>query len=187
MKQLWTDTETSGTDPNKHAIIQIACIVDTPKGLTEWSSFIKPWPGAVIEDQALAVNGITREQIETFPDHKAVFAEFLAIMAQHVEKFDTRDKFWFKAYNASFDMGFIHAWARACGEKYLMSFIRWPEQCVAQAISLQYPDRWAALKSRKLAAVAVEFGIELPENLHDAMADIRLTKQLWEVAIGNRP
>jgi DNA polymerase III epsilon subunit-like protein len=182
MKILWCDTETSGLDPNKNAIIQIACIIDTPKGTREWTSYIKPWPGAVIEDEALAVNGKTREELEAFPDHRAVFAEFLSVLGEHVAKYDPSDKFCFRAYNASFDMSFVHAWARACSEKYLMSFIRWPEQCCAQAISLRHHDRWAALKSRKLAAVAAEFGVQLPENLHDAMADIRLTKELWEKA-----
>lgn len=182
MKTIWCDVETSGLDPNRNSIVQIALIIEA-RGLTlEWSSYMRPWPGAEIEDQALAVNGLSREQVQSFPSHLSVFSEFVAVMEKFVDKFDRRDKFWFRAYNASFDMSFVHAWARACGEKYLMSFIRWPEQCVAQAISIKHPDRWARLQSRKLGAVCQEFGVALGENAHDALADVRATKALWEAA-----
>ena len=182
MKKLWFDAETTGVDPMRHAIIQMAVIVETPQAEVVWETKMRPWDGAEIEDSALAVNGRTREEIMEWPDPKAAYAEFLALMADHVDKFDKADKFWFWGYNSSFDFQFTHALAKVCRDQYLMSWFQWPPLCVAQELARRFPDRWAAIKPRKLINIAHAFGVQAPENLHDAKADILLTREIWRKA-----
>ena len=66
-KILWVDTETTGTDPGKNGIIQLAGVLEINGH--EISSFdlkIRPFAEDVIEDTALAVNGFTREELAGF-------------------------------------------------------------------------------------------------------------------------
>ena len=66
-KILWVDTETTGTDPGKNGIIQLAGVLEINGH--EISSFdykIRPFADDVIEDTALAVNGFTREELAGF-------------------------------------------------------------------------------------------------------------------------
>ena len=186
MKNLWLDSETTGTDPNRNAIIQLAVIIDTPKGERLWESKMRPWDGAEIEDDALRISGNTREQIMDYPDPKSVYAEFLSVMGDYVEKFNKKDKFWFRGFNAGFDFQFVHSWARFCADKYLMSWFYWPPLCLAQEVARMYPDLWASLPARKLGNIAAAFDVVLPENLHDAMADITLTRDIWRKACSNQ-
>ena len=149
MKRLWMDTETTGVDPFRHAIIQVAVIIETPKGEVTWEAKMRPWDGAVIEDEALAINGRTREEIMVWPDPKAVYAEFLSVLGCHCDKFDRRDKFWLHGFNVTFDAQFLHQLAKVCGDKYLMSWMYWPPLCVAQEVARRHPERWRAGAGRR--------------------------------------
>lgn len=185
MKKLWLDLETTGTDPNKHSAIQLAVIVETPKAEVVWEAKMRPWDGAIIEEEALVINGRTREEIMTWPEPKAVYAELLALLGDHADKFNRADKFWFWGFNSGFDFQFMHSLAGKCGDKYLMSWLQWPPLCVAQELARRFPDKWAAIRPRKLVNIAQAFGVEVPENLHDAKADILLTREIWRKACSN--
>ena len=72
-KILWVDTETTGTDPGKNGIIQLAGVLEINGHETTRFDFkIRPFADDVIEDTALAVNGFTREELAGFmPPHDA--------------------------------------------------------------------------------------------------------------------
>ena len=66
-KIFWLDTETTGVDCNKHAIIQLSAqieIDDTVRHVINMR--IQPFPGAEISPQALEINGMTEEEIQAF-------------------------------------------------------------------------------------------------------------------------
>jgi len=183
-KVLWLDTETTGVDHRANAPIQIAALATIGyEEVGQFEALFQPWKGAAIEDQALAVNKRTREEIETFMSARDGWKIFAAFMGGFVNKFDKADKFWLMGYNVGFDLDMLRTLAEKCGEKYLMSYIYWPPLCVAQQIAAKYPRQWAAMPSRKLGAVCEAFGVELGDAAHDAMADVRAVKKLWEVAI----
>lgn len=179
MKTLWLDCETTGLDPRKNAVVQVAMILEGPWGERTWQSNIAPHPEAVIEEEALKISGRDLDAIRDYPNHREVFAEFIGMLGECVDKYDRGDKFYLRGYNSSFDWDFIHTWARESGEKYLMSYMHWPPLCVAQAIANKHPNRWAGLKSRKLGALAAEFGVQVHGELHDALTDVEVTRQLW--------
>ena len=64
MKLLFFDLETTGTNPGKHGIHQISGQIVIDGIVKESFDFhVHPNPKAIIEDEALAVAGVTREQI----------------------------------------------------------------------------------------------------------------------------
>ena len=68
-KILFFDTETTGIDSTLHSLIQIAGIIDIDGEVKETFSFnVKPHPEFEIDNDALKINKITRQQMETFPE-----------------------------------------------------------------------------------------------------------------------
>jgi len=103
------DVETSGTDPRYHSLVSIGAIdFDNPS-----DSFFKEcriFPGARVGDEALAVNGMTLEEIndQTKQSDAEIVAEFIEWIK------DKRDH-TVAGQNPSFDVGFILAGAERAG------------------------------------------------------------------------
>src|SRR5210317_312908 len=98
MRQVVLDTETTGLSTAQgHRIIEIGCIEMVNRRLTgrEFHRFLNPERD--IDDGAVAVHGITREQLETEPRFSEIVDEFIEFVkdAELV------------IHNADFDVGFI--------------------------------------------------------------------------------
>ena len=98
MRQIVLDTETTGLSTAQgHRIIEIGCIEMVNRRLTgrEFHRFLNPERD--IEEGAVAVHGITREQLESEPFFHEVVEEFLEFIAGGE----------LVIHNAEFDVGFI--------------------------------------------------------------------------------
>ena len=98
MRQIVLDTETTGLSTTQgHRIIEIGCIEMFNRRLTgrEFHRFLNPERD--IDDGAVAVHGITREQLETEPRFCEIVDEFLEFV---------RDAELI-IHNADFDVGFL--------------------------------------------------------------------------------
>ena len=62
MRQIILDTETTGLDPAQHGLLEIGA-VHAQTG-EEFQTAVRCWPGASIQREALAVNGITYSQVD---------------------------------------------------------------------------------------------------------------------------
>lgn len=60
---LVTDCEMTGLEPTQHSIVSVGC-VDLDNPARQLYEECRMWDGAKVEDEALAVNGFTREQVE---------------------------------------------------------------------------------------------------------------------------
>ena len=60
---LVTDCEMTGLEPTLHSIVSVGC-VDLDNPTRQLYEECRMWDGAKVEDEALAVNGFTREQVE---------------------------------------------------------------------------------------------------------------------------
>ena len=80
MNRVWVDVETTGLDPQKAAIIQIAAIRQDGQ---EFASYVKPHPDADIQEKALQTNQMTREQLATLPEAVLVADQFLAFLQEN--------------------------------------------------------------------------------------------------------
>lgn len=97
------DVEASGTEYEKHSIVSVGAIdFDTPT--RQFYDECRIWDGAHIMDEALAVNGFTREEI--IDPRKKTEAEVVRGFLAFAE--DTRER-TLVGQNVSFDRDFLRA------------------------------------------------------------------------------
>ena len=80
------DLELSGVNPNVHSILSIGA-VDFSNPSRQFYAECKPWVGAKIEDEALAINGYSREELSDKPKtDEEIVKEFLSWTNECKEK-----------------------------------------------------------------------------------------------------
>lgn len=77
-KVLVIDVETTGLDPASNACIEIGAVMldESLLMMQEFSSLIAPWEGAQIVEQAMKVNQISPEQLQTAPSIEQAVKRF---------------------------------------------------------------------------------------------------------------
>lgn len=124
MKLLFFDLETTGTNPGRNGIHQISSQVVIDGIVKESFDFhVQPNPKAAIEDEALAVAGVTREQIAKYPAMGTVYRQFVAMLGKYVDKYNSKDKFFLVGYNnAAFDNQFLRGFFLQNNDKFFGSW-----------------------------------------------------------------
>jgi len=186
-KVLWVDTETGGVVPGKHALLQVAVLVEIDgQVVAEHDWTMRPPLGREVTDEALAVNGITRAGLVDRPSADDVKPEIDRFLGRYVNKYDREDKFTIAGYNvAAFDVPFLRDYWTLCGDKYFGSwFTNYPVDVMAACCMLRHYELLGTheLPNLKLATVCGAFGVALGAA-HDALADILATRELWEVLV----
>ncbi len=102
------DVETTGTDPARHAIISIGAI-DLAQPARQFYRECRIWDGAQVQDEALAVNGFTHEQI-TDPARDSQ-EEVMGAFVAFCRDIDDRT---LAGHNTSFDRSFLQAAVDRC-------------------------------------------------------------------------
>ncbi len=175
------DIETTGVDPQKHAMIDIAALdFDNPNNIFHYP--IRMFPNAKIQQEALDYNGFTVEEINNpkRPPIKQVLSDFL--------------KWWqpikdrtFAGQNPDFDVDFLKTNLRRCGFKTPISHRKLDQHTLAyftlfklkQPIPLEETTRQSKLNSDWI----MEFvGIPSePKPHHSALNGV-----LWEAEAFSR-
>ena len=94
MKLFFFDLETTGTNPGKHGIHQISGQIVIDGVVKEKFDFkVQPNPKAAIDDKALEVGGVTKEQILAYPPMRDVYHALVDMLGKYVDKFNRKDKF----------------------------------------------------------------------------------------------
>ena len=180
MKQIFIDVETTGLNPEKSGLTQVAgAIVIDGKVEESFNYFIKPPKGKLCDKKALEVTGMTREKINVFLPFVQQYDTFHRMLLRFVEKYDKTDKFHFLAYNSPFDSQFIRQWFLDQGDKYYGSMFWTPDICVMRMAMEYIGDDRDLFKNFKLETVCNELGIKPKGKLHDALVDIELTMALY--------
>lgn len=182
-KMIWLDTETGGVDSARHALLQIAVIIDVEgQPLAEYRWNVHPLPGTHVSKESLGITGLTVEQIKEFQPAALVKQEFEAVLSHYVDKYNKADKFIVGGYMAQFDTDFLRQWFLAQGDKYYGSwFSPYYLDVAAFAYTLRALGLFGldTLEKMKLVCVCEHFGIPI-EQAHDALADIRATRSLFQ-------
>lgn len=184
MKILYFDTETTGTHPWKHSIIQISAIAEEDRELLgEITLPCRPLSNAEIEPRALEVVGVTQEEVMLWPDPAVQLEKLKKWLHRWVDPYKKgkdprRDKFWPCAYNGNFDVQFLHAWFKRQGDDYCGS---WHNGKILDprwlAIFADFTGR-LTLPDHKLGTVyQAMIGREL-EGAHDAQADVQGLREI---------
>ena len=174
----WIDTETTGLDPVKCDVVQIAILIEEEGNIIEEGNIsMRPYPNALIADEALRTNNKTKEEIAQYPYPMEGIYKFKKILQGYVSPYDKRDKLFFAGYNPSFDVTMLnHAFLKN-KDTYFMS---WFFSCfidVRSFVGEHFLSSDIVLSNYKLKTVCSHFGIEF--KAHDAMEDIRATRDLY--------
>jgi DNA polymerase-3 subunit epsilon len=181
-KLFFFDLETTGVKFWKNSIHQISGAIVIDRELKERFNFhVQPFPSAEIEEEALKVGGVTREQILAYPAMSVIYRKLIAILGKYVDKFNKQDKFHLVGYNnASFDNPFFRAFFVQNGDQYFGSWF-WSDPIdvfILAAWKLRTTRHTMA--SFKQSEVAKALGIKIDEEkLHDAEYDIDICMQMY--------
>lgn len=189
MKQLFFDLETTGIKYWRNGIHQISGEVVVDGVSRESFNFnVCPHPKCEIEEEALKISNVTREQILAYPPMEQVYRQFIALLGKYVDKYDKRDKFFLTGYNnASFDNYFLKAFFVQNGDKFFYSWF-WVNSIDVMVLATQYlMERRPDMPDFKQETVARALGIPLETSkLHDATYDIQLTRAIYEKITGGK-
>lgn len=185
MKFFTFDLETTGTDVAKHAIHQIAAIIDVPGRLPiELNYQVRPKEGVhMVSPEALEVCGITMEQLKGYPPMEEAYEDLVSKLNDLCDRFDKQDKFFMVGFNCQgFDGQFLRKFWADNNDKYFGSYF-WPNTLDVYVLATrELMARRHSMPNFKLHTVARELGIEVDEEqLHDALYDCRLTKQMFQM------
>lgn len=182
MKIIYFDTETTGTDPLRNDIIDIAVIIEID-GKVEHEESIKmqPFDYSTIEQTALNVNGITVEELKTFQEPVEAYKKIIYLFGKYVDKFTKASRFYPAGYNCQFDLNFLASFFRKSdpSNKYgLGSWIQWCPFDMMQQLRNEIFIRGgkSPYENFKLKTVAEKHGLSF--RAHDALEDIRVTREL---------
>jgi len=182
MKAVYFDIETTGVKFWKNGIHQLSGCIEIDGEVKE-SFNIKtaPYREAIIEDEALKVGNVTKEQIMAYPEMGSMHRFFVSLLGKYVDKFNKQDKFFLIGYNnASFDNQFLRAWFTQANDNYFGSWF-WSSSIDVMVLASEHlKEKRASMVDFKLKTVAVEMGITIDESkLHDAEYDIQLTREIY--------
>ena len=184
MKLLFFDLETTGTNPGKNGIHQISGQIVIDGIVKESFDFhVQPNPKAQIEEAALQVAGVTREQVLAYPPMGQVYSEFVAMLGKYVDKYNKKDKFFLVGYNnAAFDNQFLRGFFLQNGDNYFGSWF-WANTIDVMVLATAYlAERRPEMENFKLSTVAKFLGVAVSDDsLHNAFYDIELTKAIYEI------
>ena len=124
IKTLWIDSETTGLNPAKCAIIQVSCLVEVDgKVIDQFDENLAPHRMAQIDDAALKVNNKSKEDIARYQSATDGYRRFHKFLESHIDPYNKKDKFIIAGYNVQFDIDFVSALFKRNRDVYFGSFI----------------------------------------------------------------
>ena len=185
VKTIYIDLETTGLSHYKCAITEIGMIVEVPGFDTKgYRIQMKPFEDAKIEKGALKVQGKTLEEITdpNLTDQATGFQQLLVVLENYIDPYVPSDKFHVVGYNiGGFDIQFLRSFFVRNGSRYMNSYFHHPTLDVMFLAAEYLKDKRHVMENFKLATVAKVFNIHFdPANLHNAMEDIRITKEIYK-------
>lgn len=178
-KVIYLDVETSGIDPQKHAIVQVAWITEVDgRQTSEGNLLVQPPLEAAVDPDAMAIHGITQAELnESGVSVTSAVTTLRDDWARIINKYDRSDKATLCAYNLRFDFDFLRAMFERAGDTYLGSWIqfgRWLDPMYVATFA-QHVGLMPRTENLKLSTIAQALGIP-NDDAHDALADIRMTR-----------
>lgn len=186
---IFYDLETTGLDPRKHSIHQLAGFVQVNGvKVEEFNILMRPHPKALIDPAALEKCNVTEKQIREYPNsQKDGYKKFVKMVSQYVDRFKKPSKAWLAGYNiARFDNEFLLKLFEINKDVYMFAYFFPDCWDVFVLASIYLKDKRKYMKNFKLETVAEALGIQVDKSqTHNAMYDVYLTHQVFEVVTGN--
>jgi len=178
-KIFWMDTETTGTEPSKHAILTLDALVEVDGEVIDQVRLKgAPDPDQEVVKEALEVNGLSREQILEFPSSTEMYKSLMSALNSHINRYDSNDKFIVAGHNVKFDIAFLQELFARKSNKYFGAYFNYHTiDTMGMAQLLHYAGR-VNLPNFKLETLAKIF--DVPFVAHDSLEDIKTTKAVSE-------
>jgi len=174
------DTETGGLEPARHAIVQIAWIIEVNGIVQNEMAFdICPEHDQDLNFSALAVNNFTFDRLKAGRNLSYV----LCSLKQNLLAARQGSSLTLPVgHNVRFDIDFLIHAAKRCNENLFndLNFSRALDTCAMLRL-LCYQGK-LDLSSCKLTTACEHF--KIPIQAHDALGDVRATRQLFHVLEG---
>lgn len=182
--KIFYDVETTGENPRKHSIHQIAGLVEVDDMVQEkFNIYSRPHPNAILEPAALNVSGVTEEQILSYPSMTDAKNNFCRILAKYIDKYDKNQKAYLVGFNnRGFDDRFLRMWFTLCDDQFFGSWF-WSDSRDTLVLASEYLEsRRTSMPNFQLHTVAETLGIPVEKSkLHDARYDVELTRQIYRI------
>jgi len=177
-KILYLDVETTGLDPIKHDIVQIAGIVEIDGEIKEEFDFkCCPVCSKNSDPRALEVHKYTLEEIKNFQPYQSVYDALISLFDKYINKYNKADKFIPAGYNIDFDVRFLFEFFKKNGNPYCGAYLDYHKIDPMPVLMMLDLKGTLKLKGFKLTDVCDQLGIQL-ELAHNALSDIRSTREL---------
>lgn len=185
-KLIFLDTETTSINTDTCGLIQIAgCIDIDGQTVEEFEIQSNIYANDSVDEEALVKNGITLEQIYQYQHPGKAFVQLCKILGKYVDAYNKKDKFIAIGYVADFDNRVLRSWFRKNSNDYFGSWFWHPWIDVMNLAAYVYQDRRQEFENFKQETVAKFMGIECDSSkCHDAMYDMRLTKEIYYALMG---
>jgi DNA polymerase III epsilon subunit-like protein len=178
-KYIAIDIETTDADHRLGDVIQIGAVVvneDLSMGST-FSTYLKP-ESSFRNPEAMAVNKITEETLESAPTSDRALANFETFC-----KFQAGDRPMLAAWGTYFDVTFLREFYHHIGRKWPFSY---------RCLDLKTIAIWEASKRGESAEGGVSkhlelLGLEFEGEQHDALADIKNTMRIVQAYGCDKP
>ena len=179
MKLCFIDVETTGLNPKRNGIIQIAGIIDIDDTqVLDFNFYVKPFSSDIIDKKSLEINKISLKRIRTFHKPQEIYNKLIHIFTQYIDKYDKSDKFIFAGYNANFDFQFLNEFFKKNNDQYFFSWFFSPPLDIMNLALFDLKNNLHRIKNFQLETVLKYYNIN-PGVSHNAFEDIKATYKLY--------
>lgn len=185
IKLVIFDTETTGLDSRKHAMVQLSGKILVNNQIVSSFNFkIRPFDDSEIEDEALKVNGFTLDQLAEFDAPEVALKKMKEYFYQFVDHDDPKDLLIPVAYNVKFDEGFLKSFFYKLNafNSYKNIFSHRTIDVMGLAIAYLFrTGKISEMDRLHQSNVADALGIKyIKENLHDADEDSTICEKIFQ-------
>lgn len=180
-KICYLDLETTGLNPVRNGIHQIAGIIEIAGEVKErFDIRLQPRKGSLIDTGVLEKSGVTERDIMRYMPTKKGLETFIGVLDTYIDIYDKYDKFFLCGYNVGpFDSIFIRElFARMQFKSYPGYF--YPGTLDVMVLAAQYYSEYSNMPPNfKLHTICRDFNIPIDtDQLHNAAYDIGRTRLL---------
>lgn len=176
-KVFFFDTETTGLDPIKNDIIQIAYIIEIDgKVVEEGNMELQPFDYTTIDPKVIEMSFRTVANLKQYQPPKDAYLKLGKVLAKYVDKFDKKDKFIPAGYHVQFDLQFLREFWFKNNDKYFGSYFDYHILDPITSLYLMAHKNLIKVPDFHLETICTYF--KIPINAHDAFSDIKATREV---------
>jgi DNA polymerase III epsilon subunit-like protein len=178
--ECWYDVETTGLKvKDGAAVVQIAfLIVEDGKVVKEFSSTINPYSykrEITISPEAMAINGYKEEDFEAMPKLYHVLSELMHFCTT---KYPNTKLTLIGYNNSTFDKYFLEDMFTDQGKLFHLYF-NWKQIDIFETVKyMQFSGLIGSTFNQKLGTIAEYLGVKPKGELHDALVDVYVTRDI---------